>query len=277
MRYGVGLRAAAAIATAAWIDTGVITQRNTYLAIDHNKIKRAQEKLMKSASEEYSEFVSTAKIDCLFFDGRIDMKYTMLCKEGSVKSYPTIIKEEHYTICSKPREKYLFHFTLNMTTDGKKCAESIADNLYKLLVERGIDQTLLAVGCDSTNVNTGGLGIAIHFLEEKIDRKLNCLVCTLHTNELPFQRLVITLDGRTLSNNRWMGPIGKLLDQVTELPINPFFAKVTIGDPLISLSPEVVEDLSSDQLYAYNIDEGIRSGAIYNDFALLKIGPVNHA
>ena len=39
MRYSVGLRTAAAIATAAWIDAGVITQGSTYLAIDHSKIK----------------------------------------------------------------------------------------------------------------------------------------------------------------------------------------------------------------------------------------------
>ena len=77
--------------------------------------------------------------------------------------------------------------------------------------------------------------------------------------------------------HHWMGPIGKLLDSVKELLINSSFARVTIGDPLISFSPEVVEDLSSDQFYAYNIIEGIRSGAISNDLALLEIGPVNHA
>ena len=39
--------------------------------------------------------------------------------------------------------------------------------MYKLLIQRGIDQTLLAVGCDSTNVNTGGLGDVIHFFRGK--------------------------------------------------------------------------------------------------------------
>ena len=112
-------------------------------------------------------------------------------------------------------------FSFYSKQDGKKCAEIIADNLYKLLVERGIDQTLLAVGCDSTNVNTGGLGGDIHFLEKKLHRKLNSLVCALHTNKLPLRRLITTLNGRTLSNIRWMGLIGKLLDSVAKLPINP--------------------------------------------------------
>ena len=83
----------------------------------------------------------------------------------------------------RPGVKYLFHFTLYKTTDGKKCAEIIADNLYELLVERGIDQTLLAVRCDSTNVNSEGLGGVIPFLEKKPPRKLNWLVCALNTNE----------------------------------------------------------------------------------------------
>ena len=199
----------------------------------------------------------------------------MVCVEGSVKSNPATIKEEHYTVCSEPWEKYLLHFTLNKTTDGKKCAEIIIDNLHKLLVERGIDQTLLIVGCDSTNVNTGGLGGVTYFLEKKLHWKLNWLVCALHTNELPLRRLIITLDGRTLCNNRWMAPICKLLDSMTELPTNPSFARGISGDLLISLFPEVVEDLSSNRFYAYNIAEGIRSGAISNDLALLEIYPVD--
>ena len=115
--------------------------------------------------------------------------------------------------------------------------------IYKLLIERGLDQTLLAVKCQSTNVNTGGLEGVIHFLEEDLHRKLNWLVCALHINELPLRRLITTLDVRTFSNNRWVGPIGKLLDSVTELPTNLSFARVNIGDPLFSLYPEVVEDL----------------------------------
>ena len=43
------------------------------------------------------------------------------------------------------------------------------------------------------------------------------------------------------------------------------------------MSPEVVEDLSLDQFYAYNIVEGIRSEVIFNDIPTLEIVPVNHA
>ena len=74
-----------------------------------------------------------------------------------------------------------------------------------------------------------------------------------------------------------MGTMVKLLESVTQFLINPSFARVNIGEYLISLSPEVVEDLSSDQFYAYNIVEGIRAGVISNDLAMLEIGLVNHA
>ena len=74
-----------------------------------------------------------------FFDGRINMNKAMLCKEGSAESYPATIKEEYSTVSSEPGGKHLFHFTLNKTTDGKKCAEIITDNIYKFLVERGVD------------------------------------------------------------------------------------------------------------------------------------------
>ena len=76
--------------------------------------------------------------------------------------------------------------------------------------------------------------------------ELNRLVSALHTNELLLRCLITSLDGRTLSKNRWMKSIDKLLDSGTELSINSSFARVSNGDPLISLSPEVVKDLSSD-------------------------------
>jgi len=47
MRHHTGLRQIAEIATAAWIDAGIITEDDTHLVIDRNKVRRAQEKLIK--------------------------------------------------------------------------------------------------------------------------------------------------------------------------------------------------------------------------------------
>ena len=111
----------------------------------------------------------------------------------------------------------------------------------------------------------------------KLGRKLNWLVCNLHTNELPLRHLITTLDGKTFSNNKWAGTIGKMLDSATDLEINPSFEKIQLGDDLIYLTNEVLEDLSTDQAYGYKITEAIRSGQIQKDLALLEIGPVNHS
>jgi len=48
-----------------------------------------------------------------------------------------------------------------------------------------IDKTLQAIGGDSTNVSTGLEGGTIHWVEVKLNRKLNWLVCAMRTNELP--------------------------------------------------------------------------------------------
>ena len=68
IRYGVGLRATAAIATAAWIDAGIITKNETRLAIDHNKVRRAQEKLKQFAIQKFKALTPSSKIECIMFD-----------------------------------------------------------------------------------------------------------------------------------------------------------------------------------------------------------------
>ena len=117
----------------------------------------------------------------------------------------------------------------------------------------------------------------IAWVEVKPGRKLNWLVGDLHTNELPLLYLITTLDGRTMSNNKWTGDIGKMLDNATELKINHSFTKLSIGELLISLSDDVVKDLSTDQSYGYRITQAIRTGELLTDLTLLEIGPVSHS
>lgn len=63
--YGIGLRP-----TAARIDAGIITEDNTFKVIDKNKVKRAQEKLMRELGEEFEEKCrEEGEISCILFDG----------------------------------------------------------------------------------------------------------------------------------------------------------------------------------------------------------------
>ena len=130
---------------------------------------------------------------------------------------------------------------------------------------------------DSTSLNSGIWGGVFHSVEKLLGRPLNWVVCGLHLNELPLRHLITGLDGRTCSDTGFTGPLGKALDDVTDLPIKKNFKKVTCGSELISLSTEVVNDLSSDQKYGYEIVSAIRAGSLSPRLADLDIGPVNHS
>jgi len=229
LRHHTGLRETAEIATAAWIDAGLITQWDTVLVIDHNKVRRAQERIMKELEAKFAVELQENGISCILFDGRRDETRVMVQAEENGKMYPGVVKEEHYTVCMEPGGKYLWHFVPGKATAQKRHAELIADTLVEWLKERGADKTLEAIGGDSCNVNTGWEGGVMHYVEQKLQKKLIWIVCDLHTGELPLRHLVTALDGKTLSNNKWSGSIGKLLDSATDLEINPDFATITIG------------------------------------------------
>jgi hypothetical protein len=82
IRYGVGLRATAAVATAALIDAGLISQEDPQLVIDKNKVRRAQGKAIKTLSANFD--VECTSIECIFFDGRIDQTNAMTTVESVI-------------------------------------------------------------------------------------------------------------------------------------------------------------------------------------------------
>ena len=83
MRHHSGLREAAEIATAAWIDAGIITESDTHLVIDHNKLKRAQNKLVDELHEKFENDLTENGINCILFDGRRDDTRVNLEIEGT--------------------------------------------------------------------------------------------------------------------------------------------------------------------------------------------------
>ena len=137
--------------------------------------------------------------------------------------------------------------------------------------------SLKAIGGDSTAVNTGHAGGVMQHVERKLGRKLVWIVCDLHTNELPLRKFITELDGKTLAGNKWSGDIGKLLDQATDIEIEPDFEKIDFGDTVKPLPSDVVQDLSTDQAYAYKIRPAIKNGVVSDMLANLQIGPVNHS
>ena len=183
-------------AIAALIDAKVITERNTSLIIDHNKVKRPQEKVGKELTSKHENQLSNNGLSCILFDGRKDETKVFIDVEDM--KFPGLVKEEHYTVCSEPGGNYLFHF-ISEESDLKKPAEIIADHLVKWLKERSLHLTLQAIGCNSTNVNTGWVGGMLQWVEKKLSMKHEWIVCDLHTGELGQRNYLIALLKATIN------------------------------------------------------------------------------
>ena len=173
---------------------------------------------------------------------------------------------------SDPGGQYIFHFTPPEADENHKAAEQIAIELVTWMKQYGVDKTLVFIGGDSTNVNSGIWGGVFHHVEKLLGRPLNWLLCGLHLIELPLRHLIVFLDGPTNSVIGFQGPCGKALSSVTQLPINDKFKNLDNGSDLIELPDEVVKDLSADQKYGYEICVAIKSGIVPDRLANLEIG-----
>ena len=281
IRYDVSNRAAAAISTATLVaakDADLLRKDVCEkIAIDHNKIKRSKSKLISATQEKSVKEIKDSRINAILFDGKKDItKVLNLGSDG--KYHPSDQQEDHYSICSEPGGDYLTHLTLDPKEKGnRKPAQHLADEIFQWLQEHDIDKILEAIGGDSTAVNTGWKGGAIALLEKRLNRKLIWLICALHTNELPLRHLMIKLDGRTISDNRFEGPIGKLILTVLDLKIKENIPPIDIEITLVDLDSEILADLSSDQKYLYDIVTAIKTGHLTENIKNKKIGPHHHA
>ena len=77
----------------------------------------------------------------------------------------------------------------------------------------------------------------------KLGRRLIWLICALHTNELPLKHLMAELDGKTTSNNAFSGPVGKIVDKVTNYRVR---------DSIPKLKWVIWSDYSNEILYYFH-------------------------
>ena len=226
--------------------------------------------------EKASDNLNIKKPSCVLFDGKKGLCRVRLEVEGSEKVYHGMQRKENIFVCTA-EGLYLTHFVPNEPTESVLAAQAVADELLEYLKEFGLDVTLLAVGGDSTNVNTGWKGGSIHFLEVGLGRRVVWIICLLHTNELPLRHLIIELDGPTASGDKFMGPLGQALDQVEDMLYNSKFKVIKAGPDFPDLSQEVIDDLSTDQQYGYRMILAIGTGSVPKDLFLLAIGNVSHS
>ena len=132
-------------------------------------------------------------------------------------------------------------------------------------MEYGVDRTILVIGGDSTNLNTGWKGGMLTHIEKLLGRKCFWVVCMLHTTELPLRHLFSTLDGKTNSKDGWTGPIGRLLSSVNTLKRVKTFDPIPELEKLINIPEDIVKNMSTDASNCYRLLTCLQAGTLdYN-------------
>ena len=259
-RYGISDRAAADIASSVLADYGIVTTDDKSEVIDRSKLRRERKKLRLELSTEAAN--SMTSLRGVYFDGRKDK--TLVQENIAGKLHRKTIHEEHIILLEEPGSKYLGHVAPERGNADciKKCMTSFFDENNLNLAQ------LTAIGCDGTAVNTGHKGGIIRLLESHLNRPLQWFVCLLHGNELPLRHLFEHLDGSTTGPRSFSGPVGAQLQHCETMPKAKF---APIESNLQVLPDSVLQDLSTDQKYLYDICQAITSGIC--DEALLHRNP----
>ena len=305
MRYELSVRSTAAVATAYLGDlirAGELSPSKTYLAVDPGKLRRARDNVLADATESGETATAEDCVKNVMFDSRIDITKVRRFDRTTGKFYPRVEKQDHYTL-TDGAGRFLVHITKpgkegttgageaegdvdsqdetqtdeTLSAKDPKPAEVVAILIFEWMTLHGVDKTVLFLSGDSTNSNTGWKGGIIAWLEKLLKRKVNWLVCQLHTNELGLRHLFELLDGKTNSKTGWSGFLGRLLKLIEGMEREYMFKVINLGPELIELPDDVVRDLSTDQSLLYQLAKAIRSGHLPRDVALRKVGTMVHS
>ena len=264
IRCKISNYSAAAVVTMALIVFGVVTAETAHLIVSEKKIRDARERVYKEFCEERDR-VAGSLVTGLYFDAK-GVKCLTQKKIGDHKV--KVLEREaqdQYVVTCEPQSKYLFTFTVTEEPTKKRTyAECATSKFLETAKERGVDLDRVEVfGADTENTNTGHAGGMLYYIERDLGRKVGTVQCLFHMNELPFRAIFKVLDGKSLSGNRWAGPVGKLLPYCSDdqkFPFNGDFEVLSDGGEAVEISPEVVASLSQDQKYLYEIYRMIKTG-----------------
>ena len=135
---------------------------------------------------------------------------------------------------------------------------------------------LTIIGTDGTASMTGKFNGAIHSLEELLKNPLQWSICLLYTNELPLRHIFIELDGTTNSSDSFTGPICKQLDGCISKWLIANFKNIS-NMYFPNIPHSVVDELSSDQHYAYRICMAVMFGSVDKALHFLEVGSTVHS
>ena len=266
-RFRSSNREVVALVNAALMDLNLITSEVTLTCSKlHRERKKARVAVVRKSVTERN------MLSCVMFDGRRDRTFTYSENENN-KLLKSIEMEEHISILAEPGSYYVDHVT---PETGK--AKDIAQEILSVLSETDSICSLIGVGCDGCATNTGKNSGIIRRLELSLDRPLQWMICMLHLNELPFRHLFAEIDGPTSGPKSFIGDIGKELSgDLRQLPIAKF---QKIEGSIVDIPQDILAQLSTDQLYLYQMGMSVQRGASYLEkcgFANKSPGEIHHA
>ena len=136
----------------------------------------------------------------------------------------------------------------------------LGEEVVSVLEEFISVHTLKAVLFDNTSTNTSWEGGLVTCSENKIQRKLHIIGCSLHQNELPFRAVFKHLDGSTKTPTTFSGPLEKLFEICYQHQPQVVFTKLSglLND--MEFDEVTMNDLSSDQRLLLEYVLGISRG-----------------
>ena len=232
--------------------------------IDKNKIRREKAK----SREELRDKGTLIEPSSIYFDGKKDV--TLVNEKRGDKFYKSRLNEEHISIVSEPNSVYVGH-----VTPDSGSSQNIYLAISRFCETQSISlNSVVAIGCDGTNVNTGTNGGIIKIFEESLERPLHWFICMLHSNELLLRHLFSALDRKTSGPNSYTGAIGKNLKICEFMPIINF---TPIPSSLQEIDTSIIKNLSTDQKYLYEIHQAVSMGEVSPDLSVRSPGGLNHA
>lgn len=243
-RSKVSNRQACIIANALLKDLKLLTPQTI---IDPAKIQRQRRYWRKREIAAHTEVNKNLK--CIGFDGKKDD--TLVAERHQLKN----IKQEHYVVLSYPGNIYIDHVVPQTSK-----ATDVAKEIACVINETDSEESLQAVLCDGTNVNTGRNNGIIRKLELHLGKPLQWLVCMLHTNELPFRKYFSVIDEAiTTGPNTSSGTISDELNfDPQDIPLVNFSH---LSGKVKEVIDEVTNNLTSDQLYFLRACLAVQGGS----------------
>lgn len=208
-RYDLSQAGAASITNAVFELAGWISPQHKGLVVTADymgdKLSKNRKRTWQRDLERRSKNFDL--IQCFPFDGKKNNTTAMIENLGGKnKTKRSTILMENVAIVEQPNMEPLgFVSSLSGST------AFICEKLWNFLNPDGKAnfRNLIAIGAEGTNANTANNAGVIALFEARIGRNLHRLICLLHLIELCIKHLIFKIDGRSTSESKLSGHIGK--------------------------------------------------------------------